>query len=456
MTKPDKLTIRTYQVGFGDCFLLTFHYPKSGTKKEANKHVLIDFGSTGAPAGSPPNLMRLIAEDIATTTGGKLTAVVATHRHKDHISGFATAAKAKGPGDVIRKLKPDVVMQPWTEDPRAKKDAEEATKALASNKPLTGAKKLAGNVSFVGALSAMQSFSDTSLREMKGLRLGPRSRLRKELAFIGDDNLANLAAVENLMTMGGKKGKQEYLAFGDSTKLQKLLPGVKVLVIGPPTIKQSDTIKKQRSKDPDEFWHLMGLSSHSFQGGSASPFGDRHANNGAMPPWARWLVPKMLRNRASGLLELVRILDDAMNNTSLILLFEVGGKRFLFPGDAQIENWNYVLKGTTKKHEAIRKMLEKVDFYKVGHHGSLNATPKTLWGLFTKKGKAGAAGRLKTVVSTMPGKHGSTTAGTEVPRRPLVEALSKNSDYFSTTQLERGKKKADKMKVLSKDFVTAV
>jgi len=38
---PKSLTIRTYQVGFGDCFLLSFEYP---TEK---KHVLIDFGSTG-------------------------------------------------------------------------------------------------------------------------------------------------------------------------------------------------------------------------------------------------------------------------------------------------------------------------------------------------------------------------------------------------------------------------
>ena len=39
----------------------------------------------------------------------------------------------------------------------------------------------------------------------------------------------------------------------------------------------------------------------------------------------------------------MRTLDDQMNNTSLILLFEVFGKKLLFPGDAQIENWSYAL-----------------------------------------------------------------------------------------------------------------
>lgn len=47
--KPKKLTVKAYQVGFGDCFLLTFHYPVTASAKTMQKHVLIDFGSTGRP-----------------------------------------------------------------------------------------------------------------------------------------------------------------------------------------------------------------------------------------------------------------------------------------------------------------------------------------------------------------------------------------------------------------------
>ncbi len=64
-------------------------------------------------------------------------------------------------------------------------------------------------------------------------------------------------------------------------------------------------------------------------------------------------------------------------------MIEAGDKHMLFPGDAQIENWNYALKvsdgskgGPT--HEEASELLKKVDFYKVGHHGSRNATPRTL------------------------------------------------------------------------------
>ena len=42
---PKKLTIRAYGVGFGDCFLLTFHY----AGKTGDRHVLIDFGTTQKP-----------------------------------------------------------------------------------------------------------------------------------------------------------------------------------------------------------------------------------------------------------------------------------------------------------------------------------------------------------------------------------------------------------------------
>ena len=83
--KPTSVTIRSYQVGFGDCFLLSFNYGEDA--KAVRKHVLIDFGSTGLPKKGGFSLAT-VAKDIKEKSGGKLTAVVATHRHRDHISGF--------------------------------------------------------------------------------------------------------------------------------------------------------------------------------------------------------------------------------------------------------------------------------------------------------------------------------------------------------------------------------
>ena len=127
--RPSGLSVRMYQVGFGDCFLLTFHY-----KTSYDRHVLIDFGSTKMaknPAAKDGLLgVAKAIRDVCKTDkhpDGKRTAVVATHRHRDHISGFATNEAGNGSGDMIAKMKPDLVIQPWTEDPRA------ATAAPAGN-----------------------------------------------------------------------------------------------------------------------------------------------------------------------------------------------------------------------------------------------------------------------------------------------------------------------------------
>ena len=78
------------------------------------------------------------------------------------------------------------------------------------------------------------------------------------------------------------------------------------------------------------------------------------------PPQTRWFRQKMREMRGTELLELVRTLDKVLNNTSVILLFEFGGRKLLFPGDAQIENWSYCLDDAE-----ICEKLKTVDLYKV-------------------------------------------------------------------------------------------
>ena len=240
-SKPKSLTIRSYQVGFGDCYLLTFHY--SG--KISDRHVLIDFGSTGQPKGAGENLMLRVAQDIKKQCNRKLHAVVATHRHKDHISGFATNKKGNASGDIIASCKPDVVLQPWTEHPKARVDATQAPSAMTSNK------------AFVAALGDMHAVSAAILAEANRRKSMLGATLFRELTFLGDDNLSNASAVENLMRMGKKN---HYLNFGSKSGLERVLPGVKTTVLGPPTLKQSSEIKIQRSKDEDEFWMFQALA----------------------------------------------------------------------------------------------------------------------------------------------------------------------------------------------------
>jgi hypothetical protein len=414
---PDNLTIHVYQVGFGDCFLLTFHYPKQGTTEESVRNILIDFGTSALPKGANTKLMLNVAKDIQSVCKNQLDAIIVSHRHLDHISGFTRSKGGNGTGDIIRGLKPGVVVQPWTEDPDAQKNA---TAPTAKNDP--------GSAS-LRALANMQNVAASFLKQMNDLEGKLGKRRLTQLKFYGETNLKNSDAVKNLMSMK----KNVYVYHGSRSGLESILPGVTVHVLGPPTLKQSDAIRQERKKDQDEFWHLQAIAGQRFTVGSPRlfPRATIYQKGSKPPPYARWLIPRMLAMRADQLLELVRILDDQMNNTSVILLFETANKKILFPGDAQIENWSYALKESPKA-AALKTLLADTDFYKVGHHGSLNATPKTLWGLFKHKGPNGKPDRLMTVVSTREGKHGSVDKGTEVPRGKLVDELKKNSDYFTT------------------------
>ncbi len=415
--KPTQLRLRTYQVGFGDCFLLSFRYPPKNGRSQ-DRHVLIDFGSTGLSATAGDKRMVRIAKDIKEVCGGKLHAVVATHRHKDHISGFATNAAGTASGNIIAALKPEVVVQPWTEDPKAQPDATRPTQAMNGRK------------AFAAALVDMQAFSAAVLAEAERHGNAFGRQLLSQLNFLGEDNLANLSAVQNLMTMGKR---HTYIYHGSKSGLEKVLPGVETTVLGPPTLEQTNSIRRQRSTDEAEFWHFQAAAGQKFTAAGRSPFATKYRYV-QRPGHARWIIPRMDKLRGDQLLEIVRQLDKQMNNTSVILLFEAGDKKLLFPGDAQIENWSYALE-QAEKNPALHERLAAVNLYKVGHHGSLNATPKSLWKKFEYKGPP-RGGRLKTVVSTMAGKHGSARRETEVPRQKLVEELQKHSDFFTTQSLK--------------------
>jgi hypothetical protein len=421
--KPVSVQVRAYQVGFGDCFLVSFVYTKGEPR-----HVLIDFGTTALPKRAaksvkPSEHMPRVANHIKAICKGKLTAVVATHRHADHISGFATDGRSGGSGKIIAECKPKVVLQPWTEDPKAARDARSATRDT-SRSPK----------SFIASLGAMNRLARHAFNVARRPPPSMSITAAKQLRFLGEDNIKNESAVRNLMAMGARRGaKAVWAHYGSTSGVEHLLPGVKVHVLGPPTLEQTEKIRKMRSSHPDEFWQLLG-STRGVRGMRIATVdgGARPKAGKPVPAEARWFRNRIASLSTNQLLQIVRVLDDQMNNTSLILLFEVGKKKLLFPGDAQIENWSWALRDAPGA-EKTRQLLSEVDFYKVGHHGSRNATPKTLlWDNFAKRG---ATKRLKTALSTLKGKHGTTAKNTEVPRKTLVEALGAETELLNTEKI---------------------
>jgi beta-lactamase superfamily II metal-dependent hydrolase len=408
---PTTVRVRMYQVGFGDCFLVSFEYATPLDDGRSERHILFDFGSTHAPRARVTSLLPNVGKLIETHCGGQLDVLVATHRHKDHIDGFGN----KDAAEVIGRLEPKLVVRPWTEDPKLPADST----ALAAG--------AAPSERYAASLGEAQGYAELarSLVSQNGRR--PRG-IAGDLAELAANQVPNQEALDNL-DKWADAGDFEFLHAGVKTKIPKFVPGITVRVLGPPTVEQEPDVVRQRAND-DEFW----LTQRALLEGGERPLDALVDVSGEedvaveMSGPVRWLRQRMDRQRVASMLRLVHTLDAALNNTSVVLLIDAGDKRMLFPGDAQIENWSYTLEHA-KGRQKILDLLEDVDLYKVGHHGSRNATPRSLfkyWGSEPDPQRPMVA-----LMSTRRGVHGKSTA-TAVPRATLISALQRRMTLFST------------------------
>jgi hypothetical protein len=101
------LRVRMFRVGFGDFFLL------SVPTAAGDKHILIDCGVHAGDLGS----IKAAVDQMVKDTAYELALVIMTHRHADHISGFATCK------DVFSQFTVERVWMSWFEDPGDKKTA---------------------------------------------------------------------------------------------------------------------------------------------------------------------------------------------------------------------------------------------------------------------------------------------------------------------------------------------
>ncbi len=98
-----EVKIRMHRQGLGDCFLLTF------PRQPKPFYMLIDCGALNSKHYDA-DLMKQVVHDIQEATGGHLDAVVATHEHWDHISGFLQAK------ETFDEMNVQEVWVAWTED----------------------------------------------------------------------------------------------------------------------------------------------------------------------------------------------------------------------------------------------------------------------------------------------------------------------------------------------------
>jgi hypothetical protein len=360
-----------YRQGLGDCFLLTF--PGEGR----DVHVLVDCGVLiGTPEGK--DRVCAVAENVKQETHGRLDVLVVTHEHWDHVSGFVQAQ------EVLAELRVGEVWVAWTEDPH-----DDLARKLARRREHA----LRGLVAASGSLQQATSLS--------GRRTA--RRVDELLRFFGGVGAAKDRTTAGAMRWAKARARPRYLQPGEAPVAIAGTGAVRVFVLGPPrdpkALRRSDP-----SKRDSEVYELAA------EGGAELGFlaaVEGAASGTWKAPFEPWFAVPAAEARerpffregywaaggewqqieddwlgAAGPLALD--LDSDTNNTSLVLAFELvpSGRVLLFPGDAQVGSWLSWEPLTWQVAQASgaagpvtsRQLLARTVLYKVGHHGSHNAT----------------------------------------------------------------------------------
>jgi hypothetical protein len=370
--------IRMYRQGLGDCFLLSL---KRSNGKPDYK-ILIDCGVILGTT-DPAVIMTKVVDDIVAATGGdvatgrdgKVDLLLATHQHWDHLSGFIQAEPS------FKHLKVGQVWVAWTEDPTddlAKELRGEREQAMAALQMAANTMRMAGS------------------RSPPGQEVSNADVIADMLGFFGAAGGSTSDALDKVKAMAPVRycrPSDAPIELGD--------PNVRLYVLGPPH--DAKLIRRTLpSKSSPETYGLalddsgvMPVDVHKALASKDDdlPFGTNYTipfdiargmdffrryfwGPGTDAPTWRSIDSDWLDSGA----ELALALDSATNNTSLVLAIELAGRDvLLFVADAQVGNWEswHDLAWTVDgKKVTGPDLLARTIFYKVGHHGSHNATLK--------------------------------------------------------------------------------
>jgi hypothetical protein len=411
--RPSQVRLRAYKVGFGDCLLLTVRYAPAFPDGSSERHMLIDCGTKEASDGGPS--LADIAGKVAEHCGGRLDAVVATHRHQDHIRAFGESK----PRGILDELQPRVVIRPWTDVPAAR-TADDVFGLDEKSQQ------------FVAALEGMHR--QAKVVEQLAFDNDAIKARAKELAELGMKNTKAIALLEDW----AEQNRGVYVKAGDVVALAREFPEVTVQVLGPPTLDQVDRLTSY-AKESEEYW--LSLAAAGTLGElltPATPAAQSKALKTVAAPAgvgaAEWLLRTLNSERVTQGLDIVEGFDDVLNNTSVILFVTVGKRTLLLTGDAQAENWSLSLDQALgvngrPKNAKLRRQLAEVDVYKVGHHGSRNATPQRLYDLWESRTRP-----LVSVLTTKSHVFEKSVEGA-VPKESLVDGLGLVGTVHSTDEL---------------------
>ena len=389
------IRIRMYNVGFGDSFLLTLPDKKT---------ILVDAGfhSQGKGKFGGNELVEQVITDLKAISGrAHIDVVIATHRHQDHVFCFnSTKWDEVSIGEV---------WLPWVED----RGNTAATKLWKKKQQFA-----------MQLFAALPSFAlDPATNDAVQFMLWNAGVDVPGFAAAGD-NWSNENALDTLHE-GFKQRDRPKPRFLPETQTfpeafqSPALPGVSISVIGPS--RDPDLIEELDPTADGESYKALALRAANLPGAPqvrsiAAPFGPEWQVGDDEPGMCLdgLEVERLnaLAHSADALLAAQK-LDDMINSTSLVLILEIGSARLLLPGDAEWGTWKRIL-----KNDDAKSLVKSATFFKVGHHGSHNATPKSLIEQVLKR-------KIPAMISTQqgPGKYRNN-----IPLQEVLDAFTAH-DY---------------------------
>ena len=365
-----RASVRVYRQGLGDCILVRVR-----RKTGEDFKLLIDCGVVLGATDAARTMTRVV-ENIVAETHGAIDALAITHEHWDHLSGFIQAA------DSFEKLAADEVWVAWTEDPKDLLAATLKTQLAKAKEALAAC-----------ATALRAANQDETVATLEDIALTP-------LGAAGQDTSTS-GAFDRAKRMG-KKPLRLCRPSDDPIEIDGA--NARVYVLGPPH--DASLIRKinPSASNPETYALALGglgilplgvIDALGLQDGGddwGEPFHQRasipldfcdrpvffkeHYDGG--DDWRRidgdWL---------GSAADFALALQNATNNTSLVLAIELGdpgsGDVLLFAADAQVGNWELWQTCKWSRGASVvtgPDLLARAIFYKVGHHGSHNATLK--------------------------------------------------------------------------------
>jgi len=344
----DKLLVRLYNVGLGDCI-----YVRVPDGDDEKRHILIDCGNKFGSTESLREAIQHLETELPDVDGDsgmkRLDLLVVTHPHEDHVRGFDP--------DLFRNIHIERLWLSAGMNPKHPDNEEN---------------------------QALQAFAASALDSLRGRSLSPAVAELVDSLYELTKGQAIKALKEG--TLGANTIEPVYVHAGtpEDPDLFKS-PEIRLQVLAPEADIDHVYVGKMHEA-------LSGFQALTEWMAEDVPTGGKTGDDGKAAAEEQWPSNvsradflKIRQRLSFNALSFVLAQGHLVNNLSVVLLLEWHGRRLLFPGDAEVKtafcgdvkeghsngSWNVMW-------ERHRDALEQpLDFLKVGHHGSENATPWT-------------------------------------------------------------------------------